>query len=228
MSSSFPHTILFSWLPPEGRNVAEEMIDVTSRLKAHTVHPSKNWEVSVIMKMQKSNSSFRPGMQPIASEPIPPVYFFRYPDCNAICSLISNKDNVYTAAQIVSGDENLEKILTDYSHLIRRSLWKVCGQSYLLDKYVISIGKMGQGSTSRSLILEVSYVGDVLQNNEVIYESIYAVAKSLFPSIPNNGEAVLSFLEHTPRVVGDDSTTTPEFSIANRCLQWMACLKHNT
>lgn len=240
-SNSFPHTILFSWSPPEGRKVAAEMIDVASRLKAHTEDPAVNWEVSIIMKMHKpNNSNTRPGMlqsrsPAVSSEPVPPVYFFRFPDCDNICSLVSNKEHVYTTDQIVSGDESMEKILTDYSQLIRRSFWKIRGQSFLLGKYIISIGKMEQGNISNSIFLEVSYIGEELQSTEKIYESIYTVTKSLFPSIANNSDEVLSYLDHNiseeellNSETNNNNTSSSEFSIADRCLQWMTCLKHIT
>lgn len=212
------------------------MIDISSRLKAHTSDPPANWEVSIIMKMQKSGNSSnnpRPSMMQsttptVKSDVVSPVYFFRFPDCDNICSLVSNKHNVYTTDQIVSGDESMEKILTDYSQLIRRSFWKVCGQSFLLGKHIISIGKMEQGNISNSLILEVSYIGEDIQNTEMIYESIYTVAKSLFPAIGNNSDNVLSFLDHNVLQDSSNSVTSKDFSIADRCLQWMTCLKHST
>jgi hypothetical protein len=150
----------------------------------------------------------------------------------------------------VSGDESMEKIITDYSHLIRRSFWKVCGQSFLLNNYVISIGKMEQGNISNSLILEISYVGEDLMSNALIYESIYTVAKSLFPSIVDNSDIVSSFLNHTtpsssrtrgteveeeekkgdwdePTKNFNDNVAEQSFTIADRCLQWMSFLKQN-
>jgi hypothetical protein len=166
---------------------------------------------------------------PVAVDPIPPLYFFRFPDSNTICSLVSNKGNIYSSDQIATGDESMKKIISDYSHLIRRSYWKVSGQSFLMDKFIISVGKMDQGNVSNSTILKVSYVGNESLCDEVIYESIYAVAKSLFPSIPNNSNAVNSFMEHTSVDETAGTSATPVvFTIADRCLQWMACLKHNT
>lgn len=251
MSSPFPPSILFSYSPPHNKKVSEELIDLSNRLLAHSHSPdtsqphsathSLNWEVSIHMKIQKADPTTRPGMQRIAlttpldttHKSVPPMYFFRYPDCHSICTVVSNKENNYTRSQVVSGDENLETILTDYSHLIRRSFWKVCGQSYLIDHFIISVGKYEQGNMSNSVLLEVSYVGEDLMSTGVIYESIYAMAKSLIPSVMNNGNEVSSFLAPhniSKQECGNDSSdgSLPDFTLADRCLQWMACLKYNT
>ena len=229
MTNSFPPTILFSWSPPDGHSVSEEVMDMFNRLKVHSLDKPVNWEVTITMKKHKDGSS---KMTPVLqrsmekTDPIPPVYFFRFMDCGSICSIISNKENVYTCQDIISGDEIMENILTDYSHLVKRSSWRVYGQSFVLDKYIVSVGKMTQGSISNSIILEVSYVGEATCNNVLIYDGIYSVAKSMFPSVPNNSDTVYSFMEHKQKENVEDSISD-QFCIEDRCLQWMTFLKMN-
>lgn len=236
MTTAFPPSALFSWTPSTGPAASNDLGDVTRRLQALSLEPPRRWEVSIAMKVQKAkgkeDDSSLPTLPPLAAAEkvnIPPLFFFRFSDCETVCAIPANNENEYKIEDVVAGEEHLESMLTEYSKLVRRSNWKIYGQSFLFKDFVVSIGKLEQGSVSNAIILEVSYIGDQTENRAVVYEIIYDFSESIFPLSVNRDSVNAHIYHDTPsRKYENSHSPQPLFSIAARGLQWMLCLKHIT
>lgn len=202
-----PISILFSW---NSTNCLQEVKDLEQKLNLTSETSIKDWEISISMKRTKTSAD---------SQQMVVGYLFKFLDYGSTCYVPSYDSLSSSNMKIIIGSEHLESVLTTSGNLTNRSLWKVTGKSFRIDKFVVSIGLI-EHNVNIQPVLEIMCVDETIADFEDVYNSIL----SLSDIIISRSNTISSFCSPSKFIELQTNISTYHI-FRERCSQWLTLIQ---